>query len=176
MDSKPQIELTKKERRELRRQQQLEERQKLIKQHTRQPIIKIARLMVIAVVGIGAFIWYLTSQPTIAEGEIISGNGLHWHSELAVFVKGEKQPIPANIGIGAVHDPIHTHDASGTMHLEFQGLVRADDVKLSHFFDIWGQDFAKFGQLVRMTVNNKENTDLQNYQMKNGDKIELWYE
>ncbi|MDP3784460.1 MAG: hypothetical protein Q8R12_00010, partial [bacterium] len=103
-------------------------------------------------------------------------SGLHWHPELAIFVKGEKQEIPANLGIGAVHNPMHTHDSSGVIHLEFQGVVRKDDLKLGHFFQVWGKDFMELGSTVKMTVNGEENTELQDYIMKDSDKIELRYE
>lgn len=84
--------------------------------------------------------------------------------------------ISTNIGIDAIHQPMHTHDSSGVIHLEFQGLVRQDDVKLGRLFEIWGKDFMEFGSSVSMTVNGEESTELQNYRMKDGDKIELKYE
>ena len=108
---------------------------------------------------------------------LISRSGLHWHPELAIFVKGgEKQEIPANLGIGTVHNPMHTHDSSGVIHLEFQGVVRKDNLKLGRFFEVWGKDFMELGVTVKMTVNGEEDTELQNYIMKDGDKIELRYE
>ena len=139
-------------------------------------ITKIALVVVIVGGSIVAFVWYLATRPPIPEGEILSRSGLHWHPELAIFVKGEKQEIPANLGIGAVHNPMHTHDSSGIIHLEFQGVVRKDDMKLGRFFEVWGKDFMEFGSSVKMTVNGEEDTKLQNYIMKDGDKIELRYE
>ena len=112
----------------------------------------------------------------MAEGEILSRNGFHWHPELAIYIKSVKQDIPANIGIGAVHNPIHTHDASGTIHLEMQGIVRKSDVTLSRFFKVWGKNFSDFGSAVKMTVNGQENTELGDYVMKDQDKIELHFD
>ena len=72
---------------------------------------------------------------------------------------------------------MHTHDASGVIHLEFaRGPVRQDDVKLSQFFYMWGKDMRSFGGNMRMMVNGVENTEYENYMMQDGDKIELHYE
>lgn len=90
--------------------------------------------------------------------------------------EGERQDIPANLGIGAVHNPIHTHDASGVIHLEFQGVVRTDDMKFGRFFKIWGKNFMEFGSSVKMTVNGEKNTELGNYIMQDKDKIELRFD
>lgn len=176
MENEPQIELSKKERKELRREQRLEEKREFARHRSMKRMTKIA--LIIAVIGgsIGAFVWYLATRPSIPEGEIFSRSGLHWHPELAIFVKGEKLEIPANLGIGAVHNPMHTHDSSGVIHLEFQGVVRKDNLKLGRFFEVWGKDFMELGSSVKMTVNNEEKTELQNYILKDKDKIELRYE
>jgi len=176
MENEPQIELSKKERKELRREQRIEEKQKSARHRAMKRMTKIALIVIVIGGSIGTLVWYIASRPPIPEGEILSRSGLHWHPELAIFVKGEKQEIPANLGIGAVHNPMHTHDSSGVIHLEFQGVVRKDDLKLGRFFEVWGKDFIELGSSVKMTVNGEENAELQNYDMKDGDKIELRYE
>ena len=128
----------------------------------------------LTVLIIGLFGWSQRAQNY--DPNVIARNGLHWHSEIALYVKGEKIEIPKNIGIGAVHQPMHTHDDLPVLHLEFQGMVRKQDLMLGQFFKNWGKDFNSFGSHVTMTVNGKENTEFENYQMKNGDKIELRYE
>lgn len=127
---------------------------------------------------IGGLVWYAATRPPVPESDIVSRNAFHWHSELAIYVKGEKQEIPSNIGIGAVHQPIHTHNDSdqGIIHLEFQGLARKRDVALGQFFKNWGKDIRVFGANIKMTVNGKENTEYENYAMQDKDKIELRYE
>lgn len=125
----------------------------------------------------GGMIWW--SKILQKNDPNISRNGLHWHTELSVYVRGEKQEIPPNLGIGAVHQPMHTHTedaAQGVIHLEFQGLVKKSDVTLGKFLKIWGKDMNSFGTNVKMTVNGQENTELENYVMQDGDKIELRYE
>ena len=176
MENESQIELSKKERKELRREQRLEEKQKFAQHRTMKRVTKIALIVIIMGGSIGAFVWYIATRPPIPEGEILSRSGLHWHPELAIFVNGENQEIPANLGIGAVHNPMHTHDSSGVIHLEFQGVIRKDDLKLGHFFEVWGKDFVEFGSSIKMIVNGEENAELQNYVMKDGDKVELRYE
>jgi hypothetical protein len=125
---------------------------------------------------IGAAWWSSSLQEN--DPNIISKRGIHWHPELTIYVKGEKQEIPENIGIGAVHEPIHTHDDSdqGIIHMEFQGSVRKQDATLGRFFKNWGKDFNSFGNLTKMTVNRKENSEYENYVMHDKDKIELYFD
>lgn len=134
-------------------------------------------LGIIIVIGIiGGFVWLIGRQKPLKETDIISRSGIHWHSQLDIIIKEEKQTIPANIGIGLVHAPIHTHDDSGTLHLEFSGLVKKEDIKLGQFFKIWGKPFHVEGTTVKMSVNGKENTEFENYLMQDKDQIEIRYE
>lgn len=109
---------------------------------------------------------------------------LHIHPHLKIVIKGEEEPIPANIGIvsPSCFRPIHTHDASGTLHLE---LPRPREVKLGEFFLIWGRQFNS-NQIfdhqngaegrVKMFINGQENTEFENYIMKDLDQILIMYE
>src|SRR3989344_8946196 len=108
--------------------------------------------------------------------DIVAVSGMHWHPQLEIYVKGEKIEIPQNIGIGAVHQPMHTHDDLPIIHLEFPALVRTQDIMLGRFFEIWGKDMRSFGSNMRMMVNGGENTEYENYIMGDGDKIELHYD
>lgn len=138
---------------------------------------------IIAIIGLG--VWYIISLPPIPEGDIISRTGIHWHPELSIIIQGKKQEIPANIGLGVVEKPIHTHDSTGQIHLEFQGLVRKNDIKLGKFFDVWGKkfnrnqifDYANGNEgIIKMFVNGKPNEEFENYIMNDKDKIEIRYE
>ncbi len=147
--------------------------------------MKNALLIVgIIVILFGGSIWWSKSLQK-SDPEIISRNGLHWHPVLTIYVKNEKQAIPANIGIGPQYSslpmgmaPVHTHDdaANGVVHLEFSSIVRKDDIRLEQLFKSWGKDMNSFGSNLRMVVNGFDNTELGNYEMKDGDKIELRYE
>lgn len=128
---------------------------------------------------VGFLIWssFQPQRERAAQPGVVSASGLHWHPELTIYVKGVRQDLPANLGIvGSSMAPIHTHEADGVIHLEFQGLVRKSDITLGQFFKNWGKDIRSFGTNVTMTVNGKENTEYENYVMHDGDKIELSYD
>lgn len=125
-------------------------------------------------------VWSVRLKSSISKNpDTLATNGLHWHSNLEIYVKGEKVNIPANIGLVRVHNPMHTHDEDapqGIIHMEFGGVVRRNDTKLDQFFKIWNKDIGSFGQNMKMTVNGIDNLEFGNYEMKDGDKIELRYE
>jgi len=66
------------------------------------------------------------------EGEVV-----HIHQHLDVFVNGKKEPVPSQIGIydGQFLTELHTHDASGIMHVESPTKRTFD---LAQFFGVWG--------------------------------------
>jgi len=176
MEQNKEKQLSSKEIYDLKRQESAVVQRRNEQKRTVKRVMKITFIVIIVGGSIGAFVWYLATRPPIPEGEILSRNGLHWHSELTIFAKGEKQEIPANLGIGAVHNPMHTHDSSGVIHLEFQGVVRKDNLKIGRFFEVWGKNFMEFGSSIKMTLNGEENTELENYVMQDKDKIELKFD
>lgn len=111
--------------------------------------------------------------------DVVAVGGMHWHPQLAIYVKDEKLELPPDMGLGAVHKPMHTHaedSGQGIVHLEFAGMVRQSDIMLGRFFEIWGKDIRSFGSNMKMTVNGTENTEYENYVMRDGDKIELRFD
>jgi hypothetical protein len=65
----------------------------------------------------------------------------HIHPHLTILINGVPQAVPAGIGIGQAGGgnlPLHTHDDSGTIHVE---STRALPFRLQDFFTIWGQSF-----------------------------------
>jgi len=130
--------------------------------------------LVILIVGLIA--WSRAWQGS--DPDVITRNGLHWHPQLTMYVKGEKVEIPHNIGIGAVHEPMHTHEDLPLIHLEFQGVVKKQDLMLGNFFHIWGKDMQLFGTNTNMTmtVNGVPNTEYGDYMMRDHDILELRYE
>jgi len=156
-----------------------QERKKSIKK-IKEIIIWVATACII---GYGIF--WLVTLPKLPESEVISQHGIHYHPNLSITIKGEPVKIPAGIGLGAVHNPMHTHDADGTIHLEYSGITRIEDTRLGKFFEIWGEDFTSIsilgnvngeGGTVGMVVNGVENFDFENYLLKDGDIIEIIYE
>jgi hypothetical protein len=120
-----------------------------------------------------------------SDPDVVAINGLHSHPILEIYIKGEKQSISTNIGIGGQYSslpmgmsPIHTHDdaVEGIIHLEFSGAVRKSDITLGEFLKTWDKDINSFGSNVKMAVNGVENLELDQYVMGDGDRIELRYE
>lgn len=108
--------------------------------------------------------------------DVIAVSGMHWHPQLTIYVKDKPVEIPQNVGIGAVHQPMHTHDDLPIIHLEFPGIVKGQDIRLGRFFEIWGKDMRSFGENMRMTVNGEVNTEYENYMMRDSDRIELRFD
>jgi hypothetical protein len=112
------------------------------------------------------------------------GNVVHIHPHLTIMINGQQQVIPANTGITLDSTgrpiaflPIHTHDTTGTIHVE-SPIQR--DFHLKDFFDVWGQTFtnqqimgflADATQPITMTVNGQPNTDFGSLLLRNGDDI-----
>ena len=144
---------------------------------------------VTVIILIGAVFWLSKDSLTpIPDDQIITRTGLHWHPKLAIMINGQKQELVDGIGLGTVHQRMHTHTEDfkeGVMHMEMEGLVTKEDTKLGNFFQIWGKDFNSMKILekqataegqIKMTVNGQDNRDFENYLMKDGDNIEIRYE
>jgi hypothetical protein len=93
-----------------------------------------------------------------------SDSGVHNHALLRIFIDGKRVQVPAQIGIdpqGRFLAPLHTHDATGIVHIESQRPYR---FTLGQFFTIWGVRFtdtriggyANHGaQRLRVFVNSR---------------------
>lgn len=170
---------------EIKKQQKLQEQESFQSKRARKRFGKVVLIVILVAIPIGGLVWYVSTQPPLPESDVISRAGIHWHTVLAISIHGQKQEIPANIGIGAVHQPIHTHDASGEIHMEMQGLITKQDTVLGEFFRIWGKQFNSDCILdscngpdgaVKLFVNGNESPEFENYQIKDKDKIEIKYE
>ena len=108
------------------------------------------------------------------------GLGMHIHPQLMIQIDGQNRAIPANVGVApGCMRPIHTHDDSGTLHLEFPSQ---QEVRLGEFFRLWEQPFTDTqvldraigaGDVVRVTVNGAEVQERQTLPLHDGDKIVL---
>ena len=84
------------------------------------------------------------------------GSGPHVHPKLNVVVREKTIAVPGNMGLTPGMQPMHTHEADGTIHVE-----GAKDGTLGHFMALWGVRFgrgrlgpyrAKGSEAVRMWV------------------------
>ena len=70
----------------------------------------------------------------------------HVHAHLSIFLGGQALAVPPEVGIveltatSTCHYNIHTHDASGRLHVE---AAQPDRFTLGQFFHIWGQPLAR---------------------------------
>lgn len=69
------------------------------------------------------------------------GTAVHIHQHLDLYVDGRKVPVPAGIGIDPAvgFAPLHTHDASGVIHVE---SPTARTYTLGELFAVWGVRFT----------------------------------
>ena len=73
----------------------------------------------------------------------LSETVLHHHVRLFIYIDGQPVEVPAEVGYSQqqqVFSPLHTHDATGTVHVEsadpnFQPV-------LGQFMDVWGVYFT----------------------------------
>jgi hypothetical protein len=102
----------------------------------------------------------------------------HIHPHLTIIIDGQRQTVPALIGMepnGWL--PLHTHDNSGTIHVE---STRLYDFNLGDFFAIWGQPFsnknilghpASRTQRIVMTVDGRPSRAFGSVLLQDGQQI-----
>lgn len=108
----------------------------------------------------------------------------HAHTQLSVYVDGDKIEVPANIGIDATtgfHLSLHTHQPYGVVHME------ADDpypFTLGEVFRVWGVelDAGRLGEFaddgdrsVQVFVNGATVDDFAAQPLEDGDNIVVAY-
>ena len=99
---------------------------------------------------------------------------IHIHPTLEIYMDGEKQLIPANLGIKAgCMAEIHTHDATGVLHVE--SFDRNRDFVLSEFFEVWEEPFEREGYSLEITVNGQKNEEYGDFVFRDRDSIVLEY-
>jgi hypothetical protein len=153
--------------------------------HRGRKIMMIIVPISIVVIGVVVGLYY-TSSPPLNSNQMV----LHNHVTLNVTSDGQAIMVPANIGIvdvGKAADPLlygdlsldkygmqgmsplHTHDASGTIHVESN---TKRDFTLGEFLDIWkGLDVN--GKTVHATLNGNSVSDFRSIILNDGQKINL---
>jgi hypothetical protein len=115
---------------------------------------------------------------------------MHFHPHLSLMIDGKSVTIPSQIGIDpslwkdhsldqygmqAMSNgmsgmaPLHTHDASGTIHVE-SSIIR--NYTLGEFLNIWaGLDTS--GKTVKATIDGKPVSDYRSITLRDGEQINL---
>ncbi len=139
---------------------------------------------VLALLLVGGF-YLLKADAEDSEAKdngIIPSGPIHWHPELKIFINGDDIFIPTGIGLTGEHKPIHTHESDGTLHVENQ-YPSKKNMRLGYFFEVWEKEFSEeciftyctdVGTL-RMTVDDVENNEFDDYILQDGDKIVIEY-
>lgn len=144
----------------------------------------------VAVVGaVAVGLWWLAAASTPADERSAllaftmrehANPAAHYHARLGLRIHGAPVEVPANVGIsGLGMRVIHTHDASGEIHIE---SPRPFDFTLGDFFTVWEKSFTPQCLLdacvtatgtLTLLVNSATSTAYGNYVMRDGDRIEL---
>jgi hypothetical protein len=112
--------------------------------------------------------WEDTDVSCLASGH--QGLAFHIHSNLAVIIDGQQQPIQANTGISQVcMAEVHTHDASGYVHAESTDHNAV--LTLRDFFAVWDEKTEREGYEANVLVNS-EGADFD-YEFRDGDDVEV---
>lgn len=132
---------------------------------------------ILAVLLLVGSVWW-SNRTSATDTSLISKNGFHWHSTLRIVIDGKEELLPPNIGLLGGHNPVHTHDSDGIIHLEFEGPVYKKDLLLEEFFRLWGKEFTSTNVLghtgrITMRVNGQENNEFGLYQLQDGDSIDV---
>ncbi|HZX12002.1 MAG TPA: hypothetical protein VFE88_00900 [Candidatus Nanoarchaeia archaeon] len=141
-------------------------------------------ILTLLFLGITGIIYYsFNNNNDIPTGAAdLPAGPIHWHPHLIIKINGQEQVIPANIGLGQVHAPTHTHAPDGIIHLE-NNKPTTKTLKLGYFFDVWGKTFSNECILdhctdkgtLKMFVNGNENLDFENYLLRDKDEILIEY-
>ena len=105
---------------------------------------------------------------------------MHIHPHLTLVIDGKTAVVPAQIGIDSslwkFHSldskgmtgmaPLHTHDTSGTIHVE---SYKDRDYTLGEFLAIWGIQVDDYN--VKVTVDGNPVSDYGNHVFKDGEQI-----
>lgn len=73
----------------------------------------------------------------------MEGDAKHEHAHLSLFVNGQPQPLPQNLGIDPAGNisELHTHDTRGVLHVE--SYTKDKKFTLDQVFKIWEVPFGK---------------------------------
>ena len=149
----------------------------------------IVAVAVTITLGIG-----ISLTPTTISGALMGGGNkaviMHFHPHLNLIIDGKPVTIPSQIGIDpslwkdhsldqygmqAMSNgmsgmaPLHTHDASGTIHVESNANR---NYTLGEFLNIWG-GLDTSGKTVKATADGKSVSGYKDLILRDGEQINL---
>lgn len=141
----------------------------------RKQLLKLGIPIVAAIIAFGIFA-FIQSQDRGIGAPMVS----HIHPNLTLITDGNPVPIPENIGIDKAlykdhslskygmsgMSPLHTHDSSGTLHVESN---TNRNYTLGELFNVWGLDPG--GKIIKVTADGNSLPDFRRYILKDGDNI-----
>lgn len=177
--------LSRSERKKLRRMEKQRRREQAATNAKSKRILQRGIGWSLAAAILAGAAWLVLQGFSAPNEDLIARRGIHWHADLAITIKGQPVDIPSDIGLGVKYQDMHTHKVNDQIHIEMQRAVYPKDVRLGNFFRIWGKQFSSQCILescngpegkVKMLVNGQENTEYENYHMRDKDRIEITYE
>lgn len=140
----------------------------------------------IIVVVIGLFIWGNstprtaantfpnTDIPCLANGH--QSLSEHIHPQLIITVDGENEVIPANVGItNECMAEVHTHDASGELHVESVYMGNIGELRLRDFFRVWDREIEREGYGVEIRVGGDVVESADDVRFRDKEQLEIIY-
>lgn len=115
-------------------------KQKSLRKRNRHPVaLSLAAVAVAA--GVGFYFVFGSALAGPPFGCSTGETWIHMHPYLTIQIGGKNVTIPADVGVvegGTCNQPVHTHDASGLLHIELsQTDAKSHNYTLGDFFTIW---------------------------------------
>jgi hypothetical protein len=147
---------------------------------TRRTLLKILSIGATVTIAFIAMVVITGASITIHTEKLFVA---HLHPLLNVLLNGKSISVPKNIGIdSSLHKdhsldqygaegvaPLHTHDDSGTIHVE--STVNRN-YTLGEFLNIWGIDLN--GKTIKLTVDGIPVSDHRNHVLEDGQNLDLY--
>jgi hypothetical protein len=151
---------------------------------------KIISVIVAVAITITLGISLSLTPTTMIEAQMDKAIIMHFHPHLNLMIEGKPVILPSQIGIdpslwkdhsldqygmAAMSNgmsrmaPLHTHDATGTIHVE-SNIIR--NYTLGEFLNIWG-GLDTNGKTVKAMVDGTPISDYKNIVLRNGEQINL---
>jgi hypothetical protein len=151
---------------------------------------KIISVIVVVAITITLGIGLSLTPTTMIGAQMDKAIIMHFHPHLNLMIDSKPVTVPSQIGIvpslwkdhsldqygmQAMSNgmsgmaPLHTHDATGTIHVE-SNTIR--NYTLGEFLNIWG-GLDTNGKTVKATMNGAQLSDYKNIILRDGEQINL---